>query len=216
MNNVKNSIGWCDYTINPIVGCKRNCWYCSSRRIFTRFCKKIWRLNKCDFTNISFYQKVLQDKKLSRIPPSKIFLGIMTDNEYWPLEWWMIILNFCREYPQHTFMLLSKSIIGYARIPLKLQWPSNIWQGLTIGQYTSEEYLKVAKLSHYPNPFLSVEPLSGPFNRRLLDEFKLVIVGAMTQMEKQNVIPKPMWLESIKKNVDPKKIFYKENIRKWL
>ena len=210
MNYVKDSIGWCDYTLNPIVGCLRRCWYCSSRIMFNRFKGRIWKLNNGDFENIAFYPRVLEDRKLKTIPPSKIFLGIMTDNEFWK-----IIVSFCKEYSQHQFMLLSKSIKGYELAFSRIEQPDNIWTGLTIGKYTYEEYYKVRGLCR-KNSFLSIEPLEGSFNRSLESNIKLVIVGAMTQMGKSNTIPKQEWIDSIKRFVPSEKIYWKKNIRNYL
>jgi protein gp37 len=219
MNDVRKSIGWCDYTLNPIIGCKRHCWYCSSAIIFNRFKKKIWQLNKGNFDNICFYPKVLQQaqKKLDKLPPSKIFIDIMTDNEYWPIEYWKVIYEFAKYNPNHTFMLLSKSVKGYAKTFYHLynNRPDNLWYGLTISKYTHEEYRAVNRLEYWKNTFLSVEPIQGPFNRTCRN-VDLVIVGAMTQMGGSNIIPKKEWIDSIKRFVPEEKIFWKENIKQYL
>ncbi len=41
----KSKIEWCDYTWNPITGCRHNCGYCYARRMVGRFAGDI-RLNK--------------------------------------------------------------------------------------------------------------------------------------------------------------------------
>ena len=35
MNRTK--IEWCDYTWNPVTGCRTGCWYCYADRMATRF-----------------------------------------------------------------------------------------------------------------------------------------------------------------------------------
>lgn len=41
----KSKIEWCDYTWNPITGCRHNCEYCYARRMVARFAGDV-RLNK--------------------------------------------------------------------------------------------------------------------------------------------------------------------------
>jgi hypothetical protein len=41
----KTRIEWCDFTYNPITGCRHACEYCYARRQAQRFCGDI-RLNK--------------------------------------------------------------------------------------------------------------------------------------------------------------------------
>jgi DNA repair photolyase len=37
MNPCKKTIGWADFTWNPVTGCMRDCKYCYARRIHNRF-----------------------------------------------------------------------------------------------------------------------------------------------------------------------------------
>ena len=41
----RSKIEWCDHTLNPITGCRRNCEYCYARRMVARFSGDV-RLNK--------------------------------------------------------------------------------------------------------------------------------------------------------------------------
>ena len=43
----RSKIGWCDHTLNPITGCRRNCEYCYARRMVARFSGDV-RLNKIE------------------------------------------------------------------------------------------------------------------------------------------------------------------------
>ncbi|MGN0489352.1 MAG: DUF5131 family protein [Ruminococcus sp.] len=45
MINKKSKIGWCDFTWNPVTGCRYNCPYCYARKMARRFAGDV-RINK--------------------------------------------------------------------------------------------------------------------------------------------------------------------------
>ena len=196
------------YTWNPVTGCPRNCSvngkpYCYARRIHERF-------NKTPFSEIVFHPKRLNDlRKLKQ--PSVIFVGSMSDHEYWEYGIKIQILNECQLHPQHTFMFLSKSAESYCSIA----WPRNTMQGLTLTKInTLRELSELNLISEFPRPFLSIEPLFGNVDATILDKFERVIVGAMTGPYAVPV--QPGWVQSIKDNVPADKIFFKKSMKKYL
>jgi protein gp37 len=204
MNNVKNSIGWADYTWNPVVGCKRKCHYCYAKRIHDRFHpdKK--------FTDIVFYPKRLKEAE-KLIGDEKVFVGSMSDIEYWHKEWTQQIIDTCKMAAGTTFMFLSKNPYSYDGFV----WPKNTMQGLTITHLGCLDAITLVLMFDFPRPFLSIEPLLGNISGNLKNTpFETIIVGAMTGPKA--VIPKPEWIQSIKDNVPAEKIYWKNNIKKYL
>ena len=205
MNNVSKSIGWADFTWNIVTGCKRNppCEYCYARRIHERF-------NKTPFSEIQYHPERLLDKMPKK--PSRIFVGSMSDCEYWTKEAWKDILLVCENNPKHTFMFLSKNIASYN----DLKFPDNCMQGITItGNDWSRDVHNTTFLFSLPHPFISIEPLmGGDLQGMPIFDAELVIVGAMTGPGATP--PKPEWAQSIKDNVPAEKIYWKNNIRKYL
>lgn len=205
----RTKIDWpnLDYTWNPITGCKRGCHYCYARRIHERF-------NKTPFTDIVFHKDRINDP-LKVKKPSIIFVGSMSDIEYWDKAIVGAVLTKCELCPQHTFMFLSKnpeSYMGYS-------WPKNTMQGLTITKCTTTNECKnLQYILQFPRPFLSIEPLLGevkdfPDSRK----WERIIVGAMTGPKA--VKPKYEWIQSIQsilENMPKEKIYLKENIKKYL
>jgi len=96
----KTKIEWCDYTWNPVVGCRRGCSYCYAKRLNDRFGMIP------DFSVPTFFPERLNDKFPKK--PSKIFVGSMTDICFWKREWMDEVLKVIRKQPQHTFMFLTK------------------------------------------------------------------------------------------------------------
>lgn len=207
MNCVKNSIGWADFTWNPITGCKRGCKWCYARRINDRF-------NDRQFTTIVFHHDRICEP-FKRKKAAKIFVGSMSDIEYWPLDKTNKILDICDACPQHTFMFLTKNPMAYDKIR---GWPKNCMQGLTVTLeketiFFDEERMRTMQL--FPRAFLSIEPLLGKMREPPRVVFEKAIVGAMTGPGATK--PRAEWIESIRKNVLPEKdIYWKKNIQKYL
>ena len=205
MNNVKNSIGWADYTWNPVTGCKRRCKYCYARKIHNRF-------YKYPFSEIRFHRDRLREP-LKIKKPSKIFLGSMTDIEYWlPYMYSEVISFISTEGNYHTYMCLSKSAYQYHEF-----YPKNTMQGLTVEMPSNViQTVQIAQIARMPRPFLSIEPIAGGLYKEIPESIELVIVGAETGNRKDKIIPQKEWIQSIKDNVPEEKIYWKKNILEYL
>lgn len=211
MNNVKDSIGWADYTWNPIVGCHRGCKWgkggCYAKRFYTRFQHSLY--NGVPFEKMQFFQERLYDKQLGK--GSIIFVGSMSDIEYWNRNWTEIIINTIKHYPDDTFMFLSKNSSSY----FGFDWPSNTMQGLTItGENPDNDLVNITLQAGNISPFLSIEPLLSEIPKITYTKFEKVIVGAMTGPGA--IIPKKEWIDSIKDNIPADNIYWKNNIKKYI
>jgi len=178
MNNVKNSIGWADYTWNPVVGCKRECFYCYAKKIYNRFNK-----TKIPFTEIQFgMNRLFQPCNVKK--PSRIFVGSMSDICYW--ENWQVsnIIDVTKRCPQHTFLFLTKDGNCYS----KYDFPKNCWLGIT---YTKDWEITVRKDNL---KFMSIEPLLKSVNMNdFTGIFDWFIVGGLSP----NPVHKIEWIDYI-------------------
>jgi len=192
----KTKIEWCDYTWNPVVGCKRGCSFCYARKIRERF-----------NPNIPFEQIVSYDERLTQPlkckEPSVIFVGSMSDIEYWSLEQMDKVLDIINQCPQHIFLFLTKNGETYKRFI----FPKNCWLGVTV---TGDQPYMISN-NNKNKIFISIEPLlSEPKGLWLNSLIDWVIVGGLT--------PKPQheneWVDNILKEADRLKIpvFLKNNL----
>jgi protein gp37 len=210
------NIEWCSHTWNPITGCKRGCYYCYAKDLHEKRRKAFLEGKKlpssyaAPFEIIQFHEERLLDKDLKRKKPLTVFVGSMSDIEFWDRGLTQEILDVCRNSPQHTFMFLSKNPLSYAGF----NWPENTMQGLTLTCEHSKNIQHHMLLEHagWPRPYLSIEPLLDELHWPV--RFEKVIVGAMTGPKATP--PKQEWIESIKKNVPERLIFWKGNIKKYL
>ena len=229
---MKNKIGWCNLTWNPVWGCRNNCEYCYARGIAKRFWKQMWKIEanhqwkehpvwawtgdhlsglkdfKPTFLEAQF------DKKLPQ-KTQKIFVGSMSEIYYWKDEWIEKVLEKVKLYPQHIFQFLTR----YPEVYDKYIFPKNCWLGVTITKEEDKKrgipYLFITSCNI---TFVSVEPLLGPVDPVAFSNANIdwVIIGAETGNRKDKVIPKREWVENIIDYCEEKNIpvYLKDSLRK--
>ncbi|MCK4446993.1 MAG: DUF5131 family protein [Candidatus Marinimicrobia bacterium] len=209
---MKNRIGWCNTTWNPVWGCLNNCEYCYARVIAKRFQKRIWIIeanyqwkNHPDWAWTGDHLVGLKDFKPTwleaqynkKFPQKtqKIFVGSMSEIAHWEDRWLEKVLEKVKLYPQHIFQFLTR----YPEVYDKHIFPKNCWLGVTITREKDFErgipYLFITSCNI---TFVSVEPIleyinPGPFSNANID---WVILGAETGNRKGKIIPKREWIEN--------------------
>ena len=200
----KSKIEWCDYTWNPVTGCKHGCAYCYAEKISKRFTG--------NFDPHFHVERLEQPLALKK--PSRIFAVSMGDlfGEWVPGEWIEKVFDVCEKAHWHKFMFLTKNPSRY--------WdfhrggvPSNVWLGASIGDdpddttrvVNSEKGIFQVSKAHsaidalfnaWAWSFVSIEPLRMDITSEVdLAGLHWVIVGAQTGPGA--VKPKPEWVQRI-------------------
>jgi len=111
--------------------------------------------------------------------PRVVFVNSMGDlfHEDVPVGFIHQVFNVMRQTPQHTYQLLTKRAERLADLAQELDWPENVWMGVTAED--NERLARVARLVAVPAHvrFLSIEPLLGPLPDLDLTGIHWVIVG---------------------------------------
>jgi protein gp37 len=209
MNNVSKTISWANFTINPVKGlCPMDCKnkqgkaYCYARRIYKRF-----HLDETiRFNHFELLEGLNQITK-----PSKVFIGSTMElfGEWVQPEWLEEIFSDIRQYPQHTFIFLSKQPYNLS----KWEFPDNCWVGISTTGNDSrsglEDNLKEVKAK---TKFVSIEPLLdySPMDFRWVD---WVIIGRQTPLSERTK-PRIEWIKDIVVRCDEerKPVFLKNNL----
>ena len=221
MNRTK--IEWCDFTWNPVTGCKHNCPYCYARKIAIRF-----RNNFPNGYEPTFHPERLKEPYevpknfRSRNPhlpegSAMIFVCSMADlfGNWVPAKWIEAVIEVAEDNPQHVFLFLTKNPERYS----EFKFPKNCWLGTTVTSY--KDLHRILDLPRYEENgrtlnFVSFEPLLGDVyieaNDWLWGYVDWVIVGAQTNPYRA---PNPEWVERIvrgaRNNGIP--VFLKNNLR---
>ncbi len=210
----KTHIEWCDYSINPVKGlcpmaCKDNRGkeYCYARRMYKRF-----KWNMRQRYDASAWLGLGSLRK-----PSRIFVGSMYElfGNWVNLRSLELIFEVVREFPQHTFLFLTKKPENLA------EWspfPENCWVGVSV---TSNGGMTLAMTNlaniRAPMRFISFEPLLGAIGMN--DHMSMkgiidwVIIGQCTPV-KASTEPKIEWVHEIVEAADKADIpvFLKDNL----
>jgi len=124
----------------------------------------------------------------------RIFVGSMSEIYYWKKEWMEMVIERIKEYPQHTFIFLTK----FPEVYSNYVFPKNCWLGITItNSRDSYSEFRIAPENIYHIFFMCIEPMQDYIPIDCIDYADWIIVGAETGDRKDKVIPKKEWVEGI-------------------
>ncbi len=119
------------------------------------------------------------DEPLKWRMPRVVFVNSMADlfHAQVSLDFIRRVFDVMRDTPHHTYQVLTKRSLRLARIADKLDWPDNVWMGVSVEN--SDVLNRVDHLRRVPAAvrFLSCEPLLGPLDAISLDGISWVIAG---------------------------------------
>ena len=169
MNKVSDSIGWADFSINPVKGlCPMACSYCYARSMYKRF---KWN------PKISFDVKPLLDiEKIKR--PSRIFVGSTIElfGEWVDAFWLDSIFRTVRDNPHHTFIFLTKQPQNLIKFS---PYPPNVYLGVSVtNQEMFNKAIHYLKMIDAKVKFISFEPL---LERITLDQGDYLILNKLQE-----------------------------------
>jgi protein gp37 len=170
----KSSIEWTESTWNPTTGCDKislgcdNCYAATLAKRLKAMGNPKYQTDGDPRTSGPGFGVMIHEDALN-VPrrwrtPRVVFVNSMSD--LWharvPDEFIRRVFEVMVETPQHTYQVLTKRPIRLARMAHKLQWPSNIWVGVSIESQPLA--WRANRLREVPSAvrFISAEPLLGP------------------------------------------------------
>jgi len=184
-----SSIEWTEATWNPTTGCDKispgcdNCYAMTlSKRLKAMGQPKYQRDGDPRTSGPGFGLTVHPDTL--DIPrgwsaPRVIFVNSMSDlfHKDVPIAYIRQVFDVIADTPQHQYQLLTKRSKRLAEIGPRLDWPSNLWIGVSV---ESDKYrFRLDHLRHVDSAvrFVSAEPLLGPLENLDLDGIHWLIAG---------------------------------------
>ncbi|RYF59635.1 MAG: phage Gp37/Gp68 family protein [Comamonadaceae bacterium] len=185
----KSSIEWTEATWNPVTGCDRVSVGCDNCYALT-LAKRLKAMGAEKYQNdgnpktsgpgfgVTIHPAALDQPRRWR-NPRVVFVNSMSDlfHAKVPIGFVRDVFDVMRETPQHTYQVLTKRSLRLSRAAQKLDWPDNVWMGVSVENADALE--RVNHLREVPAAvrFLSCEPLLGPLDEINLDGIGWVIAG---------------------------------------
>jgi protein gp37 len=185
----RSAIEWTEATWNPVTGCDRvspGCDHCYAMTL----AKRLKAMGSEKYQNdgdprtsgpgfgVTVHPQTL-DEPYRWHNPRVVFVNSMSDlfHARVPLGFIRNVFDVCRDTPQHTYQVLTKRSLRLRRLAEKLDWPSNLWMGVSVENAAALQ--RVDHLRDVPAAvrFLSCEPLLGPLTGLNLDGIHWVIAG---------------------------------------
>ncbi len=185
----RTRIEWTETTWNPTTGCDRVSVGCDNCYALT-LAKRLKAMGNPKYQNDGDpkfsgpgFGLTLHDYQLE-LPyrwraPRLVFVNSMSDlfhNDV-PLEFIQKVFTIMADTPQHTYQILTKRSKRLAALAEELDWPSNVWMGVTVenDRYTFRiDHLRSVDAAVR---FISAEPLLGPLPELDLTDIGWLIAG---------------------------------------
>jgi len=167
----KTTIEWTEVTWNPVTGCDRvaagcdNCYALAlSKRLKAMGAAKYQKdgnpVTSGPGFGVTIHPKALDQPRRWRSPKT-VFVNSMSDlfHAKVPVSFVRDIFDVIRETPQHTYQALTKRSHRMARLADQLDWPTNLWMGVSVEDATVTDRIDDLRQVPAAVRFLSCEPL---------------------------------------------------------
>jgi protein gp37 len=176
----RSGIEWTESTWNPVTGCTKlssGCRHCYAERMAKRL-QAMGHPNYAHGFKVTLHEHML-DVPLRWTKPRIIFVNSMSDlfHEDVPLQFIQRVFSTMRRAPYHAFQVLTKRSARLAELDHEIDWPDNVWMGVTVENRGCCFRIDHLRQSHARVKFLSLEPLLGPLPDLDLGCMDWVIVG---------------------------------------
>jgi protein gp37 len=176
----RSAIEWTGATWNPVTGCTKvsaGCKNCYAERMAKRL-QAMGQRNYRDGFALTLQPHMLEHP-LSWKKPQTIFVNSMSDlfHEDVPLDYIRQVFDVMERASWHRFQVLTKRADRLAELAPKLDWPENVWMGVSVENWDSVERIDALRATPAALKFLSLEPLLGPLPHLNLHGMDWVIVG---------------------------------------
>lgn len=133
-----------------------------------------------------------------------------------PHEWQEVILRLCADFPQLTFIILTKAPLNL----WKHHYPDNVWLGVSVeNQFWTVRIKELLKPEvRAKTKFVSFEPLQEKINCDFVDyqtkeKISWMIIGTETGGRKEKISVKPEWITHLLHDHADTPPFMKKNLQ---
>jgi protein gp37 len=185
----QSAIEWTEVTWNPVTGCDRVSTGCDNCYALT-LAKRLKAMGAEKYQNdgdprtsgpgfgVTVHPRALT-QPLKWRSPKVVFVNSMSDlfHAKVPISFVRDVFDVIRETPQHTYQALTKRAHRMARFADKLEWPENLWMGVSVESLNAADRIDHLRATPAAVRFLSCEPLIGGLPGLNLERIDWLIAG---------------------------------------
>jgi len=209
----QSTIEWTGSTWNPVSGCTKisaGCLNCYAERMARRL-KAMGQKRYRKGFKVTLHPEAL-DEPCRWKKPRIVFVNSMSDlfHDAIPDEFIQDVFKVMNDNTHHTFQILTKRSQRLNQITPLLDWPENIWMGVTIENADYTFRIDHLRQTSAAIKFLSLEPLLGPIPDLELDGIDWIIVGGESGPRARPMLKE--WVIDIKRKCENKNVpfFFKQ------
>ncbi len=204
----RSPIEWTQATWNPSTGCDRvsagcdNCYALALAQRLKAMGSMKYQTDGDPRTSGPGFGLTVHPTALN-IPrqwrtPRMIFVNSMSDlfHAKVPIEFVRDVFAVIAETPQHSYQLLTKRGRRLRRVAYRLDWPSNLWMGVSVESAETLDRIDDLRCVPAAVRFLSCEPLLGPLDEIDLTGVHWVIAGGESGANARPV--DPAWVRGLR------------------
>lgn len=195
----RTAIEWTEATWNPTTGCDRVSEGCDNCYALT-LAKRLKSMGSAKYQNdgdprtsgpgfgVSVHATALA-APLHWRTPRLVFVNSMSDlfHARVPVSFIRQVFGVMQATPWHTYQVLTKRSKRLARLSDSLDWPKNVWMGVSVETATYVNRLDDLRCTGAAVRFISAEPLLGPLERLNLKGIDWLIAGGESGHKARNV-----------------------------
>ena len=184
-----SAIEWTEATWNPTTGCDKTSPGCDNCYALT-LSKRLKAMGQAKYQRdgdprtsgpgfgLTIHPDTL-DVPRSWQSPRTIFVNSMSDlfHQSVPEGYIRDVFQVIAETPQHQYQVLTKRSKRLAEIGARLDWPANLWMGVSVENARYRFRLDHLRKVDAAVRFVSAEPLLGPLDDLNLDAIHWLIAG---------------------------------------
>ena len=195
----RSAIEWTEATWNPVTGCDQvspGCAHCYAKTFSERWRGIPGHHYEQGFA-LRFWPERL-DQPLRWRRPRVIFVNSMSDlfHEQIPDDYIARVFEVMAAASQHTFQILTKRHDRLAQIAPALDWPPNVWMGVSIENRRFVHRADCLREVPAAIRFISAEPLLGPLEGLDLSRISWLIAGG--ESGPRHRLTKIEWLRDLR------------------
>ena len=205
----KTKISYSDLVWNPVTGCSKiseGCRNCTAEKILNRLQARNLPEYKNGFNLTLQEESVFEPLHVRK--NKTILVNNLSDtfHEDIPKEYIQWIFQVMSKATKHRFLVCTKRIERAMELQDELEWPTNIWLGVSVENADYVYRIEKLKQIRAHNKFIEFAPLIGPIESVNLSGIDRIIIAGERGKNRRHMFKS--WVDSLISNAESQNVPY--------